>query len=53
MEFEDQKLFLKSDVSTSNIRTKVVEPPQSATLPGSFQPYEIMSRKVTIYYLDW
>lgn len=46
MELQDQKLFLKRDVSTSNIRTKIVEPPQSATLPRSFQPYEIMRRKV-------
>lgn len=35
MELENEKLFFKSDVSTSNIRAEIVQPPQSAALSGS------------------
>jgi len=37
MELENEKLFFKSDVATTNIRTKIIQPSQSATLASSFE----------------
>ena len=47
MKLENQKLFFKCDVSTSNIGTEIVQPPQSATLPSSFKAYNKIKIKVT------
>lgn len=37
VEFKDEELFFRSDVATADVRTEIVEPPETAAFAGAFK----------------